>query len=172
MVLKFKFTNVIIKEMEKKRNTMKKKYIFVFGFIVIIIIVLIGNYYSYKAKYTEIKKYNLQYEYYYGKEVYGTDIATIINQAIDNNEKNQVEKKQVYQEENKLYFYVPNDTNSMKIDIKITDNNTIYEMESLYFGDIMKFVQNYDYIKFKCTKIEYNSNKKVNYMLFEQITNS
>ena len=56
------------------------------------------------------------------------------------------------------------------MDIKITDNDTTYEMESLYYGDITKFVQNYNYIKFKCTKIEYNSAKKVKYMLFEQIS--
>ena len=149
---------------------MKKRYIIIIGIVVIIILIIIAKYYNYRAKYTEIKEFNLQYEYYYDKEIYGTEIATVINKAVDNNEKNQVEKKELTQDDKKIYSYIPNDENSIKVDIKITDNDTTYEMESLYYGDITKFVQNYNYIKFKCTKIEYNSAKKVKYMLFEQIS--
>ena len=74
-------------------------------------------------------------------------------------------------EKDKKGKYINNDKNSINIDIKITDNDTIYNMEKLYTGGMDKFVQFYNQIKFKCTKIEcHKETKKVKYMLFEQIT--
>ena len=43
--------------------------------------------------YNNSKKVNLQFVKYLDKEVYGTDLATIINRAVDNNEKN--DKKEI-----------------------------------------------------------------------------
>ena len=105
------------------------------------------------------------------KKYYGTEIATIINKAVDNNDKNGVEKKEETDGKNKYYFYIPNDTNSIKIDIKVINKKNVmtYQMESFYQGEISRFVQNFDTVKFKCTKIEYNSAKRVSYLLFEQI---
>ena len=149
---------------------MKKSLIIIIAIVLIIVAIVASKYYEYRAEYSEIKQFNLQYESYYEQEIYGTEIATVINKAVDNNEKNKVEKQEIESEGIIYYFYVPNDENSIKIDIKILDNNTTYQMESLYQGQITQFVQNYNYIKFKCTKIEYNSAKKVSYLLFEQIT--
>ena len=64
-------------------------------FFVIIIIALCGIsylYLNYKAEYNMSKKANLEFEKYLNEEVYGTDLSTIINRAIDKNEKNEVEK--------------------------------------------------------------------------------
>lgn len=149
---------------------MKKTIITIVCIVVTIIAIVFWYYNDYKSKYAEIEQFNLQYEVYLDKEIYGSEVATVINKIIDSNDKNGVEKEYVINDGNKYYFYIPNDENSIKMDIKITDNDTIYPMESLYQGEIIKFVQNYNGIKFKCTKIEYNSAKKVNYMLFEQIT--
>ena len=149
---------------------MKKAYIYFFCIVLLILAIIVGKYYNYKAKYAEIKEFNLQFEYYYQKEIYGTEIATVINKAVDNNEKNEVEKEELEKNNKKIYSYIANDENSINIDIKIIDNNKTYKMESLYQGEITKFVQNYNYILFKCTKIEYNKNGKVSYMLFEQIS--
>lgn len=149
---------------------MKKAYIYFFCIVLLILAIIVGKYYNYKAKYAEIKEFNLQFEYYYQKEIYGTEIATVINKAVDNNEKNEVEKEELEKNNKKIYSYIANDENSINIDIKIIDNNKTYKMESLYQGEITKFVQNYNYILFKCTEIEYNKNGKVSYMLFEQIS--
>lgn len=141
------------------------KRISIFFLIVIIIVVGISYLYlNYKTIFNNAQKENKQFESYYEQEVYGSDIATIINKAVDNNEKNEVEK-------DKKGKYINNDKNSINIDIKIIDNDTIYNMEKLYTGGMDKFVQFYNQIKFKCTKIEYHKEtKKVKYMLFEQIT--
>lgn len=149
---------------------MKKAYIYIIGIVVIMITIIIGKYYNYKAEYAEIKEFNLQFEYYYQKEIYGTEIATVINKAVDNNEKNEVEKEQLEKNNKTINSYIANDENSINIDIKMLDINKTYKMESLYQGEITKFVENYNYILFKCTKIEYNKAGKVSYLLFEQIS--
>ena len=149
---------------------MKKIYIWIICIIILIIAILLGKYYNYKVRKSELAEFNLQYEAYLEKEIYGTELATVINKAIDNNDRNEVQKEEQDKDDKKYYFYIPNDINSINLDIKITDNNTTYKMESIYQADIINFVQNYNYIKFKCTKIEYNSLGKVSYLLFEQIS--
>ena len=141
------------------------KKIAIFFFIIIIIIVGISYMYlNYKANYYEAKKENGQFESYYNKEFYGSDVVTIINKAIDNNLTNAVGRDSNAK-------FIENDTNSIKIDIKMLDNDTTYDMETLYAGGMEKFVQYYNEIKFKCTKIDYHkSNGKVKYLFIEQIT--
>ena len=51
------------------------------------------------------------------------------------------------------------------------DNDSIYQMETIYNGGIQNFINYYSNIKFKCVDIQYhNATGKVKYMLFEQIT--
>lgn len=140
---------------------MKKNFIFMLCIIGIIIAILSVKYLSYKAEYGEIKRRNFEYEKYLNKEILGTELTTIINKAVDNNEKNSVAKDE-------QGFYVTNDINSVKIQIQILDNETMYDMETLYNGGMERFVQNYNSINFECTKIEYNKSGKVSYMLFKQ----
>lgn len=142
---------------------MKKLAIF-FLIVVIVIVGISYMYLNYKANYYEAQRENKQFESYDGQEIYGVELTTIINKAIDNNQNNQVQK------DNKGK-YINNDNNSIQIDIKMLDNEKTYTMETLYSGGVDKFVQFYGEIKFKCTKIEYHSvTNKVKYMLFEQIT--
>lgn len=122
-------------------------------------------YLNYKANSNISKKANLEFENYLNQEVYGTDLSTVINRAIDNNETNNVPK------DNKG-IYVDNKENSIEIEIKMTDNDTIYPMETFYNNGIQEFINYYGSIKFKCVDIKYHENThKVKYMLFEQITN-
>ena len=142
---------------------MKKLAIF-FLIIIVIIVGISYIYLNYKANYYQAKKENNQFESYYNQEFYGADVVTIINKAIDNNLTNAVGR------DNKGKF-IENDTNSIKIDIKMIDNDTIYDMETLYAGGMDKFIQYYNQIKFICTKIEHhNMNGKVKDLLIEQIT--
>ena len=136
-------------------------------FFLIIIIIIVGMsyiYLNYKVTYNKTKKDNLQFENYYEKEIYGAELTTIINKAIDNNEYNEVEK-------DKKGKYIDNGENSINIEIKMLDNDKTYNMEIFYGGGMDKFVQYYNEIKFKCTNLEYHkSTGKVKYLLFEQIT--
>ncbi|MCI8640894.1 MAG: hypothetical protein HFJ59_03360 [Clostridia bacterium] len=142
---------------------MKKIAIF-FAIIVILICSISYIYLNYKANYNQTKKANLEFERYLNEEVYGVDLATIINRAIDNNQKNNVEK-------NNKGIYLNNNTNSISIEIKMTDNNSIYQMETIYNGGIQNFINYYSNIKFRCINVKYHeSTNKVKYLLFEQIT--
>ena len=142
---------------------MKKIAIF-FIIIILIICAIFAMYISYKANYNISKKSNLSFEKYLNEEVYGSELATVINRAIDRNEKNEVEK-------NNKGIYQNNDTNSINIEIKMLDDDTIYQMETFYRGGIQNFINYYSNIKFKCVDVEYHSStNQVKYMLFEQIT--
>ena len=69
---------------------MKKLAIF-FAIIILIVCVMFGVYLNYKANYNISKKANLEFENYLNQEIYGTDLATVINRAIDSNKKNEVQ---------------------------------------------------------------------------------
>lgn len=136
-------------------------------FLVIIIIIICGIsylYLNYKAEYNTSKKANMEFERYLNEEVYGADLATIINRAIDNNQRNEVER-------NNKGIYLDNNQNSINMEIKMIDNDSIYQMETIYNRGIQNFINYYNNIKFKCVEIKYhNSTNKVKYMLFVQIT--
>ena len=141
-----------------------KKILIFFIIIILIICTIFAMYISYKANYNISKKSNLSFEKYLNEEVYGSELATVINRAIDRNEKNEVEK-------NNKGIYQNNDTNSINIEIKMLDDDTIYQMETFYRGGIQNFINYYNNIKFKCVDIKYHSStNQVKYMLFEQTT--
>lgn len=140
-----------------------KKLAIIFLIGVIIIVGIAYMYLNYKANYNEARRENNQFESYYNQEFNGADVVTLINKAYDNNLTNAVEK-----DENGIFK--ENDTNSIKIDVKMLDNDTTYNMETLYSGGMDRFVKYYNTIIFKCTKIEYHPNNKVKYLLIEQIT--
>ena len=140
---------------------MKKFAIIMFVFV-IIICGISYVFLNYKNMYKNSKISNFKYEQYLNKEITGNELVTVINMAIDNNEKNKVEK-------DKKGIYIENETNSIKIEIKISDNDTIYNMEAIYNKGTQNFIQYYGEVKFKCVDIKYHTNtNKVKYMLFEQ----
>lgn len=141
-----------------------KKFI-IFLLVVLIIVATVSYvYFNYKLNYNETKRQNYQFESYYNQEIFGPDLATAINKATDSNKKNEVQK-------NSKGGFIENDTNSIKIDIKFLDDDKIHKMEEISNSGIPTFIQYYNQIKFKCTKIEYHQKTNlVRYMLFEQIT--
>ena len=145
---------------------MKKTVISIICIVIAISSIIIAKLYEYKDYYIEIKKYNTKYEKYINNDIRGRDIASVINLAVDNNENERIKK-----DENGKY--IQNNENSMNIEIKITEfeNEQIYTMETLYNGGIEQFVKYYGQIPFKASKVEYNENKKIKYILFEQILN-
>lgn len=143
------------------------KKIFVCISIVIIAIALIGyRFVSYKNEQKIIQKENLEFDKYKDQEINGVDVASLINRAIDKNTKNEIEKDSDGN-------FIANDTNSIEIEVYMTDNETTYKMESFYNAGTEQFVQYYANINFKCSKVEYHKDTgRIKYMLFEQINNS
>lgn len=144
-----------------------KKTLLILIAIVIVIVCIIGiKYYSYMMEYNNVIKENEEYEKYKDQEVYGIDLATLVNKAVDKNEKNNIPKDD-------KNLYIQNDENSIEIEIYIEDNETTYKMEVFYNSGTEQFIQYYGNIKFKCSKIEYHEKTgKVKYILFEQTQTS
>ena len=64
------------------------KKIFIFLASVLIIIAIVGfKYISYKNEYNIIQNENAEFEEYQEKELYGLNVGTIINKAVDKNTK-------------------------------------------------------------------------------------
>lgn len=143
---------------------MKKTIVFISSIVIIICVIAISKFYELRDSKLQIDDFNLKYEKYLDKEITGREIATIINQAVDDNEQNYITK-------DKNGKYIQDDEKSINIEVKITEfkKEQIYEMEKLYNGGMDEFVKYYGSINFKCIQIEYNSKGRVKYMLFEQI---
>lgn len=97
---------------------------------------------------------NSLYEQYLEDTIYGTDVVSIINKAISNNENNDITKDE-------KGLYINNGKNSITIDlVMITDEEkqetTTYKMETIYNYGMTKFIKNFNTAEFKCTKKEYH----------------
>ncbi len=143
-----------------------KKIVIIFAIIIISLVLIISvSLIENNKNILSIKSYNKQYEEYYQKILYGTDVITLINKATDQNLRNEIEKDE------KGYF-IENDKNSIKIEIKLLSEEKLlsYQMETLMNVGLEGFVRNFNLIKFKCTEIQYHNNtKKVKKIVFEQI---
>lgn len=142
---------------------MKKTVLIIAIPIVIILFSICGLFITQKTTIRNIKKYNSQYEYYINKSIYGTELVTLINKVINENEINKVEKDE-------KGFFIENNENSIKINIKMNTNGKTYQMETFYNNDITKFVENFNLVKFRCNKIEYHKKAgRVSKLYFEEI---
>lgn len=147
---------------------MKKRNIILF--IILLILILIFIYYQVinaQNKQKEIIKFNEEFEQYTNKEIYGTNIVTIINKAIDYNEKNKVSK-------NEKGYYIDNKENSIIIELEMInkENITTYKMEQISNLGIEKFLSsNFNLIYFKSTNIQHHNNGRISKIVFTQIEN-
>ena len=89
---------------------------------------------------------------------------SIINKAMDDNEKNGIPKQK------NSILYEENNENSIKIEVKFSDDRANASMESIANLGTEEFVKLYPTATFKCTKIEYHQKtEQIKYMLFEYI---
>jgi len=143
-----------------------KKTIIVFCIIFIsILLVVCVSLVQNKENLVNIKEENAEYEQYKDKQVFGTQVASVINKAINENFKNEV----VQDEKG---FFIPNETNSIEVEIKLLSEGKLdtHRMETIQKVGTSGFVKNFNLILFKCTNIEYHEQtKRVSKIVFEQI---
>jgi len=106
---------------------MKKIILVIVSIIIIILAIFFNWYYNVSKEKRLIKNYNAEYEIYTNDNITGVDITTLINKAIDNNEKYSVLK-------NDKNTYIEDENNSMKIYVKVV--NVIRYNEYLKSGPI------------------------------------
>ena len=141
---------------------MKKSIIFMWIVLIVIIVPIMIIVSNYKQAKNEVNKFNLLYEKYKTGKYYGSEIGSIINNAINNNEKNEIEK-----DENG--FYIDDDKYCIKILIQLKSDGELktYQMENLEKLGIDRFVKNFNLEQFECNEITYNSVGRINKMIFK-----
>ena len=144
---------------------MKKNIIYIFIIFSIIAIYVTGKVVNFRESNLQIKRLNKEYEQYLNKEIYGTDIITIINTAIDNNKKLKIEK-------NNENNYIDNETTSITIYIKMLDTEEKYSMEIIDKVGISSFIDNFNTIKFKSSEVKYHKKTgQIAEITFEELEN-
>ena len=142
---------------------MKQSLFIILAIIFIVICIISATIINIQSENKAIKNQNMEYEKYLNKEVLGTEIATLISKVVDQNEKNNIQKDE-------KGYYVDNNLNSIKIDLKMTTIDKTYPMEEIYNNKITNFVQNFNIIEFKCTNIEYHkATGKISKLIFEEL---
>lgn len=142
---------------------MKRLLLLMLLSITVILFSITGLLVSLRINTEEVKKANQEYEYYLNKEIYGTEVTTLINKVIDQNERNSIKKK-------KKGYYIDNGENSIKIEFKMITIERTYQMEDFYNNDINEFLANFNTIRFKCTNIEYHEKTgKISKLVIEQL---
>ena len=119
-------------------------------------------YNEYKYNIKDLENYNNEFTKYKDTEIAGTEIATILNKAVNYNEQNNIKKDE-------QGMYIENDENSIKIDIYIKDNDTTYSMEKIYNMGVEKFINSFSLETFKLTETQFHSKtNKIKYIKLEQ----
>ncbi len=140
-----------------------KKIIIILLVFIIVLCILLYNFNSIALDKQKISEENAEFELYLNKEIYGIDIASIINKAVDKNIKNEIQKDD-------KDFFIQNDENSIEIEVYLTEGDDIYKMEQIYKQGTEQFVQFFIDAKFKSSKVEYHEKTgRIKYILFEQI---
>lgn len=108
----------------------------------------------------DTKKFNSQFEDFINKEINGVDLTTIVNKALENNNKNEIEKdsKGVFKDDQK---------SSLKIMIKPAENGNVYPMEAFEKVGLKDFTRNFGNAIFKSTSVKYHKNGRISEIVYE-----
>lgn len=146
---------------------MKKNVLIVCSILLIIIIICVTFISMNSKKLAVVKQENKEYEQYQKQEIYGTEVITLINKAIDHNQKNNVQTDETGK-------YIDNKTNSIIIEVIMITNEeknqiTTYRMETINKVGIGEFIANFNTAKFKITNIQYHKQTgKIKYIEITQ----
>ena len=138
-----------------------KKVVIGILLIVIIILALFITWYNQNLKQIkEVNSFNNEFEGFLDREITGVDLTTIMNKAIENNNKYEIQKdsKGAYQNNGK---------NSIEIIVKPTKDGDSYLMEAFELVGMKDFTKNFGAVIFKSTKVEHHENGRISKIVFE-----
>lgn len=128
---------------------MKKTILILLSIFLAIIVCIYMNYKENLMAQMQAQKFNSEFEFYNRESILGTDVTTLINKAMDNNEKLGVQK-----DENDMY--VADDEKSIKIYVHMILDETTYPMETLKKTGLAEFTRYFGEVEFKCTDVKYH----------------
>lgn len=124
---------------------MKKTIIMIAIPIIIVLFSTVGLIVTKNTSNRIVRQFNVEYEYYKNRVIYGTELATVINKTINENEKNNIAKDE-------KQYYVDDNATSIRVVIKIIATDKTYPMEEIYKNDTTRFVEIYGGAKFRCMR--------------------
>lgn len=139
---------------------MKRIILLIITIMVIAILIFSYNFIQYENKQTDVMKFNKTFLDYNKSNLYGTDITTVMNKAIDNNEQYKIKKDE-------SGLYIPDELYSTKIYINLQEEGSTYPMENFYKVGIQEFTTYFGELNFKCTKVNYHENGRISEMFFQ-----
>lgn len=142
---------------------MKKKLVLMLTVFLVIIAIITINIKAKQDDEKALKQFNQQYEQYLNKQVYGTEVTTVINKAIENNKKYNIQ-------EDEQGMYITDNKYCIKVELNMITVEKTYQMEQLYKAGLTEFVKNFNVITFECTNIEYHKETgRVSKIIFTQL---
>lgn len=142
---------------------MKKTGMIIIVILVVIVSIVAINIRAVEEEKKAIRQFNSEYEAYLGKQIYGTEVTTIINKAMENNKKYNIK-----QDENDMY--IDDGKNCIKVELNMVTVEKTFQMEQLYKAGLTEFVKNFNVIEFECNSIEYHKETgKVSKIIFTEL---
>ena len=103
---------------------MKKTLFFLITFFLIILAILVALFMGIQSENKLLRNVNGDYEFYFNKPIYGTELVSLINKAVDNNIQRNVAK-------NERGFFIDNGKDSILITVQLLDTDEKFEMERI-----------------------------------------
>ena len=132
---------------------MKKNILYILLILLIIIIVVVINISNNRIKQNTVSNFNTEFEKYKDKTLYGADILSIINKAIDNNKQKEIKKDEKGN-------YIEDEEFSIKVDLILLskdDEGNIeevkYPMETLEKAGLEEFIKSFSITEFNLENI-------------------
>lgn len=142
---------------------MKKPLIILITIFIVVVIIVTVIINTKQDNLKAIKQSNDSFEQYIGKQVYGTEVTTVIGKAIKNNESYNIQKDE-------KGFYINDNQYCIKVELNMITVEKTYQMEQLYKAGLTEFVKNFNVITFECTNIEYhNQTGRISKIVFTQL---
>lgn len=141
---------------------MRKSLLILISILIIIVSIAIVINNNTQNNEKQLIQFNNKFSEYLENSFLGTDVATLIGKAVDNNEKNNILK-------NDKGLYILDNEYSIKVYVKFLDNDTLYDMEKIDDVGISQFVSNFNTSKFECIKVNYHNNKRISEIYISEI---
>ena len=114
----------------------------------VVIVAIFGTWYNKNMQeLKDIKNFNDGFKEYIDKDIIGTELTTVLNKALENNNKNKIEK-------NSDGTYKTNNENSIEILVKLSKEGNFYPMDAFEKVGMKEFTSNFGRLTFKSTKVE------------------
>ncbi|MBP3596710.1 MAG: hypothetical protein J6J60_04850 [Clostridia bacterium] len=139
---------------------MKRIILLITTIIIVAILIFSYNYIQYENKQADVMKFNKIFLDFNRNNLYGTDITTVMNKAVDNNEQYKIKKDE-------SGLYIPDELFSIKIYIILEKEGSNFPMENFYKVGIKEFTKYFGELNFECIKVNYHESGRISEMFFQ-----